>query len=756
MLEAQSHRSGRFIGLGAALVAVAGAACADDRGVPVARNRVSVPAAEVELAMRPLSVAPDTNPSPDTAMAPADNVSLDARLLVVTANGSSAALSAITDTLHYLGTPFDVLNASTGSALTADYLAAGDHGYYYGIILDSGDLAVSSTSAFTDAEWMALSAYEARFGVRRAVLYAVPTAGYGLQMTGGFDAKASPLTVHCTTAGSNVFVGANCAAPVMVGDGWAYSSQPTDAFTLPLLADAAGNVYAATRSYADGREALVLTFAQSPTALHTLELAYGVVDWVTRGLFIGERHAYMSPQIDDIFLASAMYPATDGTYRITAAELQTFANWQNGLRASPLTADFRASFAFNGYGARPAGQDGLTDKARELGPTFAWINHTWDHRELNAMAYADAYQEFSQNDQFGLGSGLSRYNTENLVTPGVTGLDNPEVMRAAYDLGIRQLVSDTSVAGQNNPSPNAGYRDAQMASLLVMPRHPSDLYYNVSLPAEWMAEYAALHNTNASYDQIIDTVSDGLVRYLLRGDNDTWMFHQANLRDIGGGHSMLSDLLDAMLAKYAARATFPVRSPEMDELADKVAARMKLDAGGVSATIEPGGNLTVHATSAARVPVTGLCTPSAEIYGGVQTSYLALAAGQSMTLSLSDCNPGATGSGGAGGAAGTGGAGGSRSVAGSPGMSGRGTSGWADDGGVRGGLSADGGPGAGVAPDAGGCGCSLPLGAPRAGGCGAVLAALVFAVARARSGKRRRDRQPSCAMRPSLSGRSIL
>ena len=76
----------------------------------------------------------------------------------------------------------------------------------------------------------------------------------------------------------------------------------------------------------------------------------------------------------------------------------------------------------------------------------------------------------------------------------------------------------------------------------------------------------------------------------MRGENDPWMFHQANIRDIGGGESLLSDLLDATLDKYAARATFPVVSPTMDELAAKVKARMELDASGVSATIEPGGS----------------------------------------------------------------------------------------------------------------------------------------------------------------------
>ena len=108
------------------------------------------------------------------------------------------------------------------------------------------------------------------------------------------------------------------------------AAQATDAATVPLLVDDAGSVYAATRTYPDGREALVLTFAQSPTALHTLELGYGVVSWVTRGVFVGEHHVYLSPQIDDFFLASAIYPMTGGTYRITADDLQAFTNWQNG------------------------------------------------------------------------------------------------------------------------------------------------------------------------------------------------------------------------------------------------------------------------------------------------------------------------------------------------------------------------------------------------------------------------------------------
>ena len=194
------------------------------------------------------------------------------------------------------------------------------------------------------------------------------------------------------------------------------------------------------------------------------------------------------------------------------------------------------------------------------------------------------------------------------------------------------------------------------------------------------------------------------------------MFHQANLRDLGGGKSLLSDVLDAVFAKYAARATFPVVTPTMDELAERVEARMDFDASGVTATIGPGPTLSVHVMNAATVPVTGLCTPGVESYAGQQISYLTLAAGQSMTLSLADCNAGATGTGGGGsGTGGNGGAGGSPTV---------GTLG-----------NADGGAGLGSPPDVNGCACDV---SGYEVGRGAWAALLALAVA---AGLRRRLRR---------------
>ena len=99
---------------------------------------------------------------------------VDARILVVTADGTDGALAAIRWTLQYLGTPFDVLDATPDPPLTADRLANGAHGKYQAIFLDLGGLETSGGSAFTTDEWTTLANYEAQFGVRRVALYTSP------------------------------------------------------------------------------------------------------------------------------------------------------------------------------------------------------------------------------------------------------------------------------------------------------------------------------------------------------------------------------------------------------------------------------------------------------------------------------------------------------------------------------------------------------------------------------------------------------
>jgi hypothetical protein len=621
----------------------------------MAQGRISLPPpAPPRVAVQPFVVGAAVNSAPTTGAAAIAGASVDARVLVITAKGDSTTLGAIQTTLQYLGTPFDVLDASSGPTLTSDALASGSHGKYQAIFLDVGNLSVGAASAFTDAEWTVLTTYEVEFGVRRVSLYTEPDASYGLtSTTAGFDPTAAPIAATCTAAGAAVFVGTNCANPVTINDGFAYPAAPADGATTPLLADAAGNVYAATRTYPDGREALALTFGQAPYYLSYLELAYGLVHWATRGLFVGERHVYAVPQVDDLFLSSAIY--TGGIYRITDADMQSFADWQTATQANPITAGLRIAWACNGAGSSSRPGDPLTAKAMALGPAFSWLNHSWDHPVLDGLSYADVVTEFTRNDQYLRGLGLMPYATVNAVTPNVSGLGSADAMQAIHDVGIQQIVSDTSVMGENNPSPNAGIWNALQPSVLEVPRIPTDLYFNVSQPAEWIPEYETLRGVAAiDYPTVRGIQSDDMVSDMVKGSNDPWMFHQANTRNYdGAGHSLLSDLLDETFAKYAALMTFPIVSPTMDDLAGRVRNRMALDASGVVATVND-GSLTVTVAHAATVPITGLCTPGAESYAGQTISYVVLGDGQTATYPLTGCagpSDTAGADGGAGGAA---------------------------------------------------------------------------------------------------------
>ena len=183
------------------------------------------------------------------------------------------------------------------------------HGKYNGIILTRGTLPLSNgTSAFTTAEFQTLTSYEATFQVRRASLYTSPDAGYGYSGSVSQDTSSTPLATQCTATGR---VGLQLhqlherrvasAAPSRT------VRPPRMHRPFPLLTDSSGRILAATRVYRDGREALSLNFAQSPSLFHTLQLFHGVVTWTTKGLFLGERHAYIGVQVDDHFLASDIY-----------------------------------------------------------------------------------------------------------------------------------------------------------------------------------------------------------------------------------------------------------------------------------------------------------------------------------------------------------------------------------------------------------------------------------------------------------------
>ena len=570
-----------------------------------------------------------TGPVAATAATPAVQLSVDARLLLIGVSGHEAATAAVQHELDDLGTPYTVVPDAT--ALSADMLADGaTHGLFDGVIQAACDPTADIGAA--DATG-ALSSYLVTFHVRAACLYARPDPAWGFGAAVDADTRANSLSLQFTDAGNAVFGWYASTAPVSVSGVAAALATPADATTTPLLVDGSGRAGVAIHRFPDGRELLLLSFDQAPGALHSQQLMPGVASWLGRGVFIGEERAFFGPQLDDIFLGTVMQDGT--TFRMSGDDLRNLARWQQQVRATTLGAGLTLTLPFNG--AEVTDTDALTSAAREVGQQFAWLSHTFDHHRLDAADYARMTMELTSNDAVMTKYAFGPYDRNSLITPDVSGLANASVMQAAVDFGIRQIVCDASTAACQ-PPPNTGLANPVVPAMFMIPRLATSLYANVSTPTEWVSAYDWLNPTTSgaglSYDDILNAQSALLLTHLLASDLDPLMFHQANLRAYDGMHTLFTDLADRLFAQYQALRVLPIISLSMAEIAARMQDRAARQSAGLVATIGPGPTITLRASSAVRVPVTGARASNAEAYGQTVISMVDVPAGGEVSVPL--------------------------------------------------------------------------------------------------------------------------
>ena len=312
-----------------------------------------------------------------------------------------------------------------------------------------------------------------------------------------------------------------------------------------------------------------------------------------------------------------------GTYRINAVDWSATIAWQTQKQLQSQTSGVRLHMAFNGEGTTGIYSPDLLTPAVDLTDSqFPWINHTFTHQNLDpdSASYDRVYWEITRNNQTAASMGFANYDRRALITPDVSGLTNPDAMSAAYDAGVRFLVTDTSKPGMDNPTPQAGILNWEDPRILMVPRRPVNLFYNVTTPSEWTNEYNYLYHSywgrDLTYEEILGKESDVLLQYMLRGEIDPWMFHQANLRAYDTTHTLLGDLLDQTLDKYGRLFVLPVRSLTLTGLGQWTQNRMRYVAPGVRASFVPDqGTITISASQAAVVPVTGPLVPGVHAFG---------------------------------------------------------------------------------------------------------------------------------------------
>ena len=636
---------------------------------------------------------------------------IDMKLLVITNGKSEADFPAIQQILNYVGTPYDVLDMTVDTGgITASMLSDGAcHGYYQGIIFAFGGYIYTLPGMAT------LTAYEQAFKVRQLNWYMYPNNDFGFNYPYNGNIPSSGTdSMSYTSAGGSVFFYANKNNPVPItnaniylGTPLASTALPPGASVTPLLVDPSGYTLSLEYNFGDGREYLTQTFDSNPILLHDLVLAYGLINWVTKGVFLGEYHIYAAAQVDDLFINSSEWvPGTPCTNpitgdrtppddpslplaRINSADMTSLVNWQNGIQSDPLLSSFKLTLAFNGVGttgntdwtglpSSGRSNDDLTTNVQNYQSHFHWIGHTYDHPEtLNGLHKSDPGgdpdtpqvdyidHEILTNIYVATGGGenldtdssntviplnLTDFNPANLVTPGVTGLNDPQVPSYLVQNGIQYVVTDTSVTGaQNNgpnPSPNVGIVNSFAPGLYEVPRRPNDIFFNAANWNDNQAEFACLYSSQPPFNsftasQILDYVSSGFVANMLLGDIDPQMFHQLNLHDYDGqGHSLLSDVYDQTFSKYKRLFNRGVLSLTLDKLGQSMKNRNAYNLSMVTARLTgaPGSqtiSITMPATatvSSAIIPVTGLYSTGAEAYGGQYISHIQMNKGQTITL----------------------------------------------------------------------------------------------------------------------------
>ena len=397
---------------------------------------------------------------------------VDMKVLVISADGRESDFTATQAHLRQIGIPFDTMIATQSPDLTAAKLSNGNiRGYYQAVILTTGNLTYFEPttsqwqSAFTAAEWATLWDYEARFNVRQVTSYTFPYGfpdSYGLNLVSVQDTLTTPLQATLTTAGQGVFSDLNGATPISFNGAWVYLATVVNgAVTTPLITTPQGYAIASINTYPDGRQNLTVTAANNPELLHSMLLSYGVINWVTKGLFLGERHANMGYQIDDLYTEddiwdpAALSDQTGLTYRNNAADITAALAWQNSIRSLPLTRNFRMEWAFNAEGASGIYvPDDLTPAVKANQAQFNFVNHTFTHLNLDApTTAAQVTTELSRNHNFRATVPFTNYSRDSLVQPDISGLTNPQFFQAANQFGIRYIepVQHGHRAGRAHP-----------------------------------------------------------------------------------------------------------------------------------------------------------------------------------------------------------------------------------------------------------------------------------------------------------------
>ncbi len=593
---------------------------------------------------------------------------LNLQTLIISAGTTEQdpALALMKELHERMGVPYKILNSRT-EQLAAHKLSSGNHGYFNAIILTEANLwdpDTASKSGFSAEEWRILHDYERKFSVRESIVSGFPVANpalgidYGLENVESFTISFAGRW-QAPAGGTELFEKINTDSLLPLrGHAIGADVRKTNPGPeiQPLLTEQhSGKILIAKLTYPDGREVLFSGITNDPSYIHSHLLAYEFLNFASKGVFIGARQVYLNLHVDDLFLPDALWnPDTnttdqDRTYRMSPHDAENTIRFFGKLRADYSTASqLKLDFAFNGAGTNI--NDGLYKTLYSSGNDFRYISHTLTHLDMDKGAGTTYQQakyeieqnrliwqqlnlpEFEQNSKVlisGMHSGLTDRGTS---TPYPEG-KNDAFLQAAQDAGIRYLASDASRPNQNYEHFIPGF------DILLLPRYPTALFFNVSHPAELQDEYNYMFHeiylekgldpatipgaspTLRSYEQILELDAEMAIKNMLSYSLWPHYFHQTNLRDYDGGKTLLSDWLETVLPRYEQLTRLPIGSLPYHEIGRQTENRLAARNAGITGTWNLDINaVTFSAERQAEILVTGL--EGGKVYGGQKISTI--------------------------------------------------------------------------------------------------------------------------------------
>lgn len=282
---------------------------------------------------------------------------------------------------------------------------------------------------------------------------------------------------------------------------------------------------------------------------------------------------------------------------------------------------------------------------------FRFLNHTLTHRDMytsSGATYGVARYEIEENLNIWKKLGLPDFEraSQVLVTGNHSGLEdtissnieapvyipypqgrNLDLLDVVEDLGIKYLASDSSRVNQNKE------HYIENTNVLLLPRYPTNVFYNVTTPANMTDEYNYIYHDSfvekgidpcvdlaaickpLTYQGILDYEADATVRHMLTYKAWPHYFHISNLKNYKDGNSLQFDWLKAVAKEYNKYINLPVKNLDYYTIGKNTEEKLVLKTANVKGTWDRENNtISLSANSLVNARITG--AKGGEFYGG--------------------------------------------------------------------------------------------------------------------------------------------